>query len=378
MFLVPFVVIIPTYLITVSQVSSMYKIAMYLAVFHEGAEFNWERRLSSLAGQRDDFGILNGDAYFHAPFVVFAAVCSILFSLAFPFGELCANAEPLIAAELALCLATLACVLAIFAKYRDIGVVQGRYASTWRGVMSEELSLGAGKGGDCERSGADDTGRSAPREERREERYHRAEEGRQRLGVSEKEFDYLQELLDKNEDAHRNVRYIVYSAMIALMALFADSECLFPALFLVPYVLLVPIACRVAYSRLRHAKFNALLWSAHPEWRMHQNPDLRIRELDGRLHFADRLIEVGVIYDPAFVGGLCSLVAVWRALGGDGMCSMSLALIAAASVGLFTIVLAVLTRSRQYGLIKKDYIDQWDEELLRRGCSQGSWLWFCA
>lgn len=72
MFLVPFVVIIPTYLITVSQVSSMYKIAMYLAVFHEGAEFNWERRLSSLAGQRDDFGILNGDAYFHAPFVVFA------------------------------------------------------------------------------------------------------------------------------------------------------------------------------------------------------------------------------------------------------------------------------------------------------------------
>ena len=45
LFLIPFSIIIPCYIVTIDYQRGMWKIGAYLAVFHEGVDFNWERRL---------------------------------------------------------------------------------------------------------------------------------------------------------------------------------------------------------------------------------------------------------------------------------------------------------------------------------------------
>lgn len=44
LFLIPYVVIIPTYLVSIDYTLDMYRIATYLMVFIEPVEFNWENR----------------------------------------------------------------------------------------------------------------------------------------------------------------------------------------------------------------------------------------------------------------------------------------------------------------------------------------------
>lgn len=44
LFLIPYVVIIPTYLVSIDYTLDMYRIATYLMIFIEPVEFNWENR----------------------------------------------------------------------------------------------------------------------------------------------------------------------------------------------------------------------------------------------------------------------------------------------------------------------------------------------
>ena len=45
LFLIPYIVIIPVYLVTIDYTLNMYKLGTYLKVFHEQGDFRWENRL---------------------------------------------------------------------------------------------------------------------------------------------------------------------------------------------------------------------------------------------------------------------------------------------------------------------------------------------
>lgn len=45
LFLIPYIVIIPVYLVTINYTLNMYKLGTYLKVFHEQGDFRWENRL---------------------------------------------------------------------------------------------------------------------------------------------------------------------------------------------------------------------------------------------------------------------------------------------------------------------------------------------
>ncbi len=45
LFLIPYIVIIPVYLVTIDYTLNMYKLGIYLKVFHEQGDFRWENRL---------------------------------------------------------------------------------------------------------------------------------------------------------------------------------------------------------------------------------------------------------------------------------------------------------------------------------------------
>ena len=45
LFLIPYIVIIPVYLVTIDYTLNMYKLGTYLKVFHEQGDLRWENRL---------------------------------------------------------------------------------------------------------------------------------------------------------------------------------------------------------------------------------------------------------------------------------------------------------------------------------------------
>ena len=78
LFLIPYIVIIPVYLVTIDYTLNMYKLGTYLKVFHEQGDFRWENRLY-LLNYDIKKRVTRGERFFHAPFMVSAFVCSMLF-----------------------------------------------------------------------------------------------------------------------------------------------------------------------------------------------------------------------------------------------------------------------------------------------------------
>jgi uncharacterized membrane protein YhaH (DUF805 family) len=76
LFLVPFVVIIPTYLMTITQSHDINKIGAYLQTFCEGTDFLWETRLHALQGKKNK--LRRWQNSFTLPFD-FLSIISLLF-----------------------------------------------------------------------------------------------------------------------------------------------------------------------------------------------------------------------------------------------------------------------------------------------------------
>lgn len=76
--LISYVVIIPAYLLVLSELKGIYKIGAYLYVFQEGKKFNWERRSSRMYGGAPKW-VSNRVQSFNYPFLFVSTFVMIIF-----------------------------------------------------------------------------------------------------------------------------------------------------------------------------------------------------------------------------------------------------------------------------------------------------------
>jgi len=77
-FIVPYVVIIPMYLVTFENLYGLYRIGTYLMVFCEGTDYFWETRLYKLFDVIKPKKKLRYSFVLHTPFVLTGLICSVL------------------------------------------------------------------------------------------------------------------------------------------------------------------------------------------------------------------------------------------------------------------------------------------------------------
>lgn len=135
-FVLPFIVIIPIYLVTLDNMSSIYKIGTYLVVFSGQGNFYWERRLVSL----DESGTKNTTRFrtaFHTPYILTSIACIALFTYSMIannfFGDLFLSLTRILIAALLLFV-----VMAIFLRYRDMIKIRKDYKDKWEKLKNAE------------------------------------------------------------------------------------------------------------------------------------------------------------------------------------------------------------------------------------------------
>ena len=137
LFLVPYIVIIPVYLVTIDFTLNMYKLGTYLKVFHEQGDFRWESRLYLL-----NYGtkkrVTRGAQFFHAPFIVSALVCFVMFFASVTYPKSIRDVSVGFTLGAAAAIVLPAAVAVIFFKYKNIKKIQDSYIRSWKDVKKEE------------------------------------------------------------------------------------------------------------------------------------------------------------------------------------------------------------------------------------------------
>lgn len=92
--LIPWVVIIPSYRIIVGKRKNIFRIAAYLNVFHEGEDFNWERRQKKMY-DTSSYGKSKKLSSFNYPFIFVSTLVMIIFCIKINWSEIGMNIEAL-------------------------------------------------------------------------------------------------------------------------------------------------------------------------------------------------------------------------------------------------------------------------------------------
>lgn len=87
LFLVPFCVILPTYLMVITQSNDIVKIGAYLKVFHEGGGYQWETHINNfnLSKKNTKRRFANS---FTLPFLILSAMSLALFAINFDWKHI--------------------------------------------------------------------------------------------------------------------------------------------------------------------------------------------------------------------------------------------------------------------------------------------------
>lgn len=130
LFLIPYVVIIPTYLVSIDYTLDMYRIATYLMVFIEPVEFNWENRqykfnyiINKKIPRRYNF--------FHFPFISSTIACTILFFIFIKYPTDLEEISVKFIIEIIISILLVAVVFCIFVKYMNMTKFQKKYIEAW-------------------------------------------------------------------------------------------------------------------------------------------------------------------------------------------------------------------------------------------------------
>lgn len=137
LFLVPYIVIIPIYLVTIDFKLNMYKLGTYLKVFHEQGDFHWENRLY-VFNYEIEKRVTRGEQFFHAPFTVSALVCLVMFFASLTYPESIRDASVGFTLGVIAAISLFAAVAVIFFKYRNIKKIQDNYINSWENVKEKE------------------------------------------------------------------------------------------------------------------------------------------------------------------------------------------------------------------------------------------------
>ncbi len=133
LFLIPYVVIIPTYLLSIDYTLDMYRICTYLMVFLESGEFNWENRQYKF-NYAIDKKIPRRYNFFHFPFISSSFACTLLFFLFVDYPIDLKTVSLKFIIEIIVSVLLIIIVLFIFIKYINMPKFQKKYIEAWQEV----------------------------------------------------------------------------------------------------------------------------------------------------------------------------------------------------------------------------------------------------
>ena len=185
------------------------------------------------------------------------------------------------------------------------------------------------------------------------------------------EYDELVSHLRDNHQRRNQAQLFAFTASFGLLAVVVSLGSrvadLAGTLFLLPYVALVPLSCKIAYSRICHARIDAYLSVVYPGKRFESDLEKVVPDLGkGPL---ERVITLGVNFEPALIGLVASALAAREALA-SGWSALSI-VVAAASLALPLLVIVILLRGLNYSGIRESFVGQWKAALADRGVRMG-------
>lgn len=185
------------------------------------------------------------------------------------------------------------------------------------------------------------------------------------------EYEELVSRLRDNHQRRNQAQLFAFTASFGLLAVVIPpgnrGVDLAGALFLLPYVALVPLSCKIAYSRICHARIDAYLSAAYPGKRLESDLEKVVPDLgEGPL---ERVITLGVNFEPALIGFAASALAAREAFA-SGWSAPSIAVIAAA-LALPLLVIVILLRGLDYSGIRESFVRRWKAVLAGRDARMG-------
>lgn len=132
--MISYVAILPVYRLVLSKEISIYKIGAYLYVFHEGEEFNWERRSSIFYGKLPKI-FKRKIPTFNYPFIYISTFVLIIFFLRTDWEQINNSNYELIKILLSLGLQCL--LIFLIMKNRNLGKMC--YVPTWEEIKNDEI-----------------------------------------------------------------------------------------------------------------------------------------------------------------------------------------------------------------------------------------------
>lgn len=185
------------------------------------------------------------------------------------------------------------------------------------------------------------------------------------------EYEELVSRLRDNHQRRNQAQLFAFTASFGLLAvvipLGSRVADLAGALSLLPYVALVPLSCKITYSRICHARIDAYLSVAYPGKRLESDLERVVPDLgEGPL---ERVITLGVNFEPALIGLVASALAAREAFA-SGWSALSI-VVAAAALALPLLVIVILLRGLNYSGIRESFVGQWEAALADRGVRMG-------
>lgn len=135
LYLLPFAVIIPVYLVAINYTFDMYRIGTYIMIFAESGtdDYKWETRQFNL-NRQPKRSMPRQAKTFHIPYVLLGFACSALFFSSVDYNNLSASSFFQVVVGIVL----LMLLLSIYIYYRDMISVQNKYIEGWKEVLRAE------------------------------------------------------------------------------------------------------------------------------------------------------------------------------------------------------------------------------------------------
>lgn len=173
------------------------------------------------------------------------------------------------------------------------------------------------------------------------------------------EYDELVSRLRDNHTRRNQAQLFAFTASFALFAVLispeAGNDSIASIMYLIPYVALLPLSCKITYSRICHARIDAYLSVAYPGRRLESDFERAVPDL-GR-GCVDRIITYGVNFEPLLIGLIASSLAIWSAFS-QGLNPIG-ATVVVIALALPALVGVILNHGLDYSGIRSSFVKKW-------------------
>lgn len=133
--LLPWIIIIPAYRIILGKRKNIFRIAAYLNVFHEGKNYNWERRQKKMY-DTTSCGKSKKISSFNYPFIFVSTFVMVIFLLKINWFEVRFNVE-----LVKIIIGTVPYAIQIAAIVKNRKIDSEEYVLQWKNIKEEEEKI---------------------------------------------------------------------------------------------------------------------------------------------------------------------------------------------------------------------------------------------